>query len=592
MRSISRLNIHLIAVFLLTCASLLIFTKSLDYPFTRLDDYSYVVSNGDIRRIDLDMAKRWFTTDYVLLYIPVTMASFAADYQIWKLNPFGYRFTNLLLHTLNSFLIYFLLAEITGSWLVAFWVSLIFTIHPVQIESVTWITERKNVLSTFFLLLAFLMYRKKFIVPTVVTFILALLSKPSVSIFPILLLAYDYFKQSSLTGKKRLLFYALMFGASALIALITVKYHSNGEFYFRGGGFWTNVFVMLTVFFKYIKLMLFPQSQQIFYMSQVFQSFWHWPVVLSAAGVLLILATVVWHRKSHPIISFGVVWYLIFMVPVSNILFPIATLMNDRYLYVALVGFFLAVCLVIDKVTGKMISTPQNTRQRIISACLLLVFILPFARQSTARLEDWKDPVGIYNAARKGFSQNDPRLKIGRAIDLYAKRDIEASIRELDSVLEHSESEEPLLWQVQNYLTIGDFDRAGEYLQKVDRLPGDTRTAAYHDFYGQFYEHKQEYDLAEKYYLNSIKIDKKIPAYIHLAQLYIQAGRIEDAERTFETALNLDPDSSDALVEACKLYLDLRNYDRAFELYERLHKLYPDDPFVVQIGKLMRRYSK
>ena len=91
---------HLMVAFLLVAGVLLLYGDSLQYPFVELDDPDYVVDNGDIRRINVETVRKWFSQDYVFNYIPVTMASYAIDYQIWKLNPFGYRLTNVTFHFL------------------------------------------------------------------------------------------------------------------------------------------------------------------------------------------------------------------------------------------------------------------------------------------------------------------------------------------------------------------------------------------------------------------------------------------------------------------------------------------------------------
>src|SRR3989338_8137107 len=149
---------YIIYSLFLLLACLIIFYPSLHYQFIGLDDNELVVRNPDIKILSIDRLFELVRRPYITLFVPLTMLTYVADYQVWHLDPFGYKFTNLLLHFLNSILVMRLIGRIQKEPFFGFMVALLFAIHPVQIESVVWIAERKNVLSAFFFFLALSCY--------------------------------------------------------------------------------------------------------------------------------------------------------------------------------------------------------------------------------------------------------------------------------------------------------------------------------------------------------------------------------------------------------------------------------------------------
>ncbi|MBN2145142.1 MAG: glycosyltransferase family 39 protein, partial [Candidatus Aureabacteria bacterium] len=143
-----------VAVLFIILGALLLYLPCLSYDFFAVDDWAYVQKNEFIRSFSWDHLRIFFTRSFVNLWLPVTMLSYSLDHTIWGTNAFGYHFTNLVLHLLNIFFVYHLFLRLKCPHSIAILSSAIFAIHPVQIESVVWISERKNVLSFFFFLLS------------------------------------------------------------------------------------------------------------------------------------------------------------------------------------------------------------------------------------------------------------------------------------------------------------------------------------------------------------------------------------------------------------------------------------------------------
>ncbi|MBI1978407.1 MAG: hypothetical protein HYS55_06600, partial [Candidatus Omnitrophica bacterium] len=287
-------TLHLLVVILF------IFYPSLHYDFVEFDDNALVVRNPDIKVLEPARILELFRRSYITLYVPVTMFSYAVDYQIWHLTPFGFKFTNLVLHFLNTMLVFYLAKRLEKNYIFAFVIALIFAIHPVQIESVVWVAERKNVLSTFFLLLALMGYLKavqsfsrqeerKWLFLSLLAYVAGLLSKPSTVVFVLLIAILNYFfLGGSFAFKRRFFFYFGLLVFAVLFTVITIV-GTAGEverYRYHGGSFWITFIIMMTIFWRYVGLLFFPYEQNILYSSPKYVSFSSPQVFISAIGIV------------------------------------------------------------------------------------------------------------------------------------------------------------------------------------------------------------------------------------------------------------------------------------------------------------------
>src|SRR6266568_946218 len=191
---------HAAPALLMLAATFLVYGRSLGNGFmTGWDDGLYVVNNTVAHGITPEHLGLAFSRIFVGNYAPVQIISYMVDYQLWGLRPVGFLLTNLLLQFCNGLLLYALLARITGGRAAAVAGALIFLIHPVQVESVVWISQRKNLLAMFFFLASFLLYLRsrstarpaRCYAASLAAFCLALLAKSVAVIFPVMLLLYE-----------------------------------------------------------------------------------------------------------------------------------------------------------------------------------------------------------------------------------------------------------------------------------------------------------------------------------------------------------------------------------------------------------------
>ncbi len=174
---------HLIAaIALVSAATLISFLGSLDNEFVNWDDGIYVTDNRLIQHLSWDSLAKIFSYPRMKTYVPFSSVSLAIDYKIWGLDPFGYHLTNLLLHLINTLLVFCLVRRLAHQLMPALIAALLFGVHPIHVESVAWISERKDVLSTLFFLSALLFYlryragqRSLFYILSLASFVVALL---------------------------------------------------------------------------------------------------------------------------------------------------------------------------------------------------------------------------------------------------------------------------------------------------------------------------------------------------------------------------------------------------------------------------------
>lgn len=226
------------ASILSSAITFLIYLPALQYEFVNWDDPTYVSENLGIRTLDMEFLRRAFTEIYFSNWHPLTMISYAVDYSIWGLNPPGYHFVNIILHTANTALVALLSVKIIGGirqmgapalFAAGFVPALIFGIHPIHVESVAWISERKDVLSGLFFILSALFYlsyaRERKVVPyaaSILACALALMSKPMAVTIPAVLLLLDFYPLKRLSGRKGIIACSAEKVPFAVLSLFTV----------------------------------------------------------------------------------------------------------------------------------------------------------------------------------------------------------------------------------------------------------------------------------------------------------------------------------------------------------------------------------
>jgi hypothetical protein len=384
-------------VLLLAIATALFYVPVLDAGFLNWDDPAYVTGNPSIHVLSWTTVRWAFTTFQEGIWHPLTWLSLALDHELYGgLSARGFHLTNLLLHVTNTVLVFLVWERLTG----AFWRSAVlaalFGLHPMHVESVAWVTERKDVLSTCFWLLTMAAYARYAWRETwtayalvVVTFVLGLLSKPMLVTLPFALLLLDYWPLGRLSWravleKIPLLMLALVVAAISVVAVADVGAQAVPDPIPRAARL-ANAIVSSV---KYVELTLWPVRLSPWYSHPWFEG----PplTVASVGGALAVLlavsALVVAVRRRRPYALVGWFWYLGTLVPVLGLLYNGRQGMADRYAYIPHIGLFVAI---VWAAADLPLWQAQTSRRVATAGLLTLLLVLGGATAWQARV--WHD---------------------------------------------------------------------------------------------------------------------------------------------------------------------------------------------------------
>ena len=338
----------LIVYVVLAIVTLAVFWQVNQYDFVNLDDGGYIYQNSYIRSgISLDGLRWAFSTKYFHLWHPLTCLSLMFDYQLFGLNAGGYHLTNLILHILSTLLLFWLFNRLTGAiWKSAF-VAAFFALHPLHVESVAWITERKDVLSAFFWMLTLCLYIYYTEKPAIKRyllvffgFVLALMSKPMVITLPVVMILLDYWPLGRFKSKKgNLILWQLreklpFFILAAVFSIITLytMYNPSVKLFPLG----SRIANALVSFVTYLEKTFWPHDMAVFYPFPAQIPVWQ--VLLALSLILVITTVVIVMAKRMPYLFVGWLWYSITILPVIGIIQNGDYAMADRYHYLPSIG--------------------------------------------------------------------------------------------------------------------------------------------------------------------------------------------------------------------------------------------------------------
>lgn len=395
---------HAVAAMAIIALTFLTYASTLRHGFLfNWDDYDYVVNNQVIHELSLSNIKAVFSSYYIGNYAPLHLISYMLDYQLWGLNPTGYHFGNVLLHALNGVLIYRLFIKLELSNIPALFGAVLFVLHPVQVESVAWVSERKNVLSAFFFLLALLTYieyrqtgagRVRSYLLSLFFLTCALLSKSAAVIFPVVILCYEFCYCTS-SGRPKLadkVPFVLLTLAACILTLKSQDTSAGGGMRgYPGGTPLTTLWTMLPVFLSYLKDLVYPFDLSPYYMTTIRKT--ADGMVLSSAVILLGLAgLVVMSVRRWPRLFLFISVYVLALMPVMQIV-PLLTLKNDRYLYFPMIGAAGVVAILISVLM-------QRTKR--LSITVVAVAIIAYTALGGAtyyQAQQWKDSITLWQFA-------------------------------------------------------------------------------------------------------------------------------------------------------------------------------------------------
>lgn len=545
---------------LLAFITLAVFLPVGRFAFVNFDDNEYVTENPFVKNGLTATGLRWaFTTAHSSNWHPLTWISHMTDCELFALNPGAHHFVNVLFHAANVALLFLLIVRLTREILPAAAIALLFAWHPLHVESVAWISERKDVLSTCFALLALLSYAKYVQLKSrrsywlaLLFFALGLMSKPMLVTLPFVLLLLDWWPlnrfpcpPSGVSGSKisdrpgatlrhllweKVPFFTLTV-ASCVITFIAQK---------SGEAVISLARVPLSLRLenapvaaaKYVLNIFWPAHLCVFYPMPV--SLPAFSVILSVA-FLLLLTVAAWRwRRSHPYCLMGWLWFLGTLVPVIGLLQVGGQAMADRYTYIPSIGFFLALVFLARDVAVR-IQLP-----RIIAAGMLLLLGTACILATENQLQYWRDGETLFRRAIAMNPRNDIAL-----IDLGVALDAQDRFAESLVVYQKAEQIDPSRFQLHNNLgnVLGHLGRhaesLAEYRQAIALRPGNPflHNAAGIELatLGRFADALAEFAAAEQ-------CNPRLASpHLETAKVLFKLGRDPEAIAEFQRALPLDP---------------------------------------------------
>jgi hypothetical protein len=432
------------ALFLLTMA---VYRPVAGFGWINFDDPQYVPENPNVTTGLTAANVRWaFSTHTFAYWHPLTWLSYQADVSVWGVRPGPIHVENAVLHSLSAALWYLLWANMTGRRIGALLVALLFALHPTRVESVAWVAERKDVLSTFLVAATMLVYAaytrragggaracSVLYVAACAAYALAVAAKPMVVTLPVLLLLLDWWPLCRLRtpgpgpcagvdGRsvppvsirraviEKLPFFAMAVTAAALT--LTSSGQSKAVPTIGGLGPGDRLATAVVGFVRYLGTLVFPVHLSIFYPYRLNESPAVW---LSSAAILALISWVVWRvRVRRPYAVMGWLWFIVCLLPVCGLVQSGRQSMADRFAYVAAIGPFVAVVwLGTDLLaTGAARLRPPAARRVRVAAGILAAAVIVLNAVGTIRyLPAWRDGVTIFSYSERSVGDRNETIE-------------------------------------------------------------------------------------------------------------------------------------------------------------------------------------
>ncbi len=622
-------------VIILSAVTVAAYWGVLDHQFINYDEPDYVTDNPHVvTGLTLANVTWAFGAGYAGNWHPLTWVSHMLDCQLYGLKPFGHHLTNLLLHAANTVLLFLFLRRTTGApWCSTFGAAL-FALHPLHVESVAWVAERKDVLSTFFGLVSLLAYARfaqdtssrpappasaaeKSQVqksgPWTVYYFLALLflalglmSKPMLVTMPLLLLLLDYWPLRRMVSLGKLVaekipFFLLVVGSSIVTFIVQQKAGAVSSLEALSPEF--RVSNALISYVRYIWKMIWPENLAVFYPVPS-PAAWPLELVLGASLLLALISvgSVKWARKA-PYFFVGWWWYVISLLPVIGLIQVGQQAMADRYSYIPLIGLFVAMVWGIAALQARLSLTAgwvAAAGAALLTACGLLTWRQSAYWSTTTTLFEHAiaatgdnavaqnnlgvslQDAGDWAGAESHFAEAvrikpryaDALENLGLCREKQGRR--AEAIEFLQKALEIKPGPVTCYNAAKMFGEEGDWPRAVEHYRRALELKPDFVKARYN--LAVLLAKQGRGDEAASEYEEVLRLAPDFPeAHASFGALLAAQGKLDQAIAQFNAALKASPDSADAQYNLAAALKAKGDFEAAASHYAETCRLRPDD---------------
>jgi len=505
-------------------------------------------------------------------YRPLQLVSFAIDYSIWKLNPFGYHLTNLLLHIFNAAFVYFIVFMICSSLSIAFLTALMFGISPVISGVVYYIPARADLLMAFFAFLSILFFikyretRKKVsYVISVISFILAMLCKEMAMILPFLLVIEVFRNRWKKISLRPLVLYFIILFLYIFfrVNFTTASSGFANQSFTAGIPLWKRILTDFNVIAAYIKLLLFPSGLHMQRFIKPAEGLFRADALLAAALIVFLIASIRKLSRNDKIFLYAAAWFFACLLPVLNI-YPISVFLHEMWLYLPSVGFYMFFSAFIVKIMARKIN-------KIAVILFITSYFAYYCLTTIAYGKTWHDSISLFSNDLKYETTSPFRhlLYNNAAMAYYNKWEFEKSIeyckKSILSDPKYSESYNNLGIA---YIAIKKPVRAIFFLKKAIQLKKDY-AVAYCNL-GHAYKIIGMQDKAIEISKIAIEIDpRSYGAYCNLGYVYSEKGEMDKAIEFFKKASRIKGKEHEPHYCLGSLYIKKNNYEEALKEYKK-----------------------
>ena len=532
------------------------------------DDNIYITGNNDIKNISWNSIAGFFTNYYAGNYHPLTMLSYAVDYQLFGYNAAGYHLVSVFLHLISVVFVFLIFKKLSDNFIIIIGVTAIFALHPVQVESVAWLAERKNLLYAVFYLTGIFMYlqyhetkKMKWLVMAFLLFVASCLSKALAVSFPLTMLILDYLKKQDFKSRhfraKRIPFFvvSLFFGILAIMAQESMEYVSDsiGQLYSLG----ERSVLACFAFSRYLLHALIPVNLSAFYpyphvpdSSVIVKYGYYLFVFLAYCGIL------VWSFRKKPVVFAALAFFLVQMLFVVQI-FPYANiLMADRYLYLALPGIAVLIVVFFARLA-------ENTSRKAWPILILIAYITFLGISSFQNAKKWQDSMHIFNSILEKNPEAVSFLNL-RGVVYKQKHEYKKALADFNKCLQiHPGYLDAYNNRGNVYLKLNNFRRAiRDFERYIESNPGNSLV---YSNYGIAHARSGNIKEAINAFYKAIELNpQNYKALANLGKALAMTGDLNSGLLYLNRSVEQNPAFAEAYITRAMVFLNLDKKQNAY----------------------------
>ena len=582
----------------LAVSTFAVYSQVQDHEFINYDDDKYVTNNEYVKAGFTRDSVGWaLTTSYNSNWHPMTWLSHVLDAQLFGPNSKGHHLTNLLFHIANVLLLFLVLLRMTGALWQSGFVAALFALHPLNVESVAWVAERKNVLSTFFWLLtmwAYIRYAQKTNLKryslVILFFAMGLMSKPMLVTLPFVLLLLDYWPLRRLQSDRRTAISRLVYEKIPLLVLVAGSVVTTLTVQKMGGALGSlNAFPIqervinaLVSYWLYLQKMIWPGGLAIFY-AHPENTLSVWKGLATAALLALVTTAAIRLARRAPYFAVGWFWYLGTLIPVIQLVQTGSIAMADRYAYVPLIGIFIIIAWGLPELLAKW-----RLRSRILTIAAG-IWISTLMLMTWNQVSHWKNSITIFSHAIEVTDIEYPDFllahnnlanallaegRTGKAISHY-----KMAINLMpDYAVNHNHLANALFAEQKTEEAISHFKMAIELMPDY---------AIAHNNLGTVLLAEQKTEEAISHYKTAVKLlPDYATAHYNLGFALMKEKKTGEAIFHFKMAIQLEPNNTNAHSNLGNALLAEQKTKEAISHYKIAINLKPDNPLALQNFKM------